>query len=532
VPLDERASLSPFDYDGWVGRLGSIFLVCLAACTASVPRTVPRVVDGHVEQGPAVAPYAYEWFIKGEMQAAEGRHGEAAMAFESATAAPASDVLLITRLAEEYEMSGAARRADRALSLAHRFYPDSARVALAEGLVHKNRGEIDEALAAFSRASRLAPNWSDPVVATAETLASRGHLQRASAILLEYLETAPEERAEGARVALINLAHRAGDPQTLARALAFEPGSTPATRVEEAGKLALAAGRPALAVRILEDALETKDNVELWLAALVQSGDKRRAAAFLASPQAAPLTAVEDRADSLVGLHEDEQALRLLAAAEHTPRARYVRGTALLGRGEYIQAATTLAGVPFGTAPFEASRVAIAECSLSQGRPGAAAEALSVAPYASLAVRRKLAGIYVEEGDLRAALRLFDARRPTERAALASVFELAGHFEEAAAYYASVKVRTSSTPRLRARAWAEQLASRGLYRSAIAILEHWTSVAPTDLYSRVRLVELLQAERRLEEAAARGRQALEVIDQPRLRAHLAELLELAPTASH
>ena len=73
---------------------------------------------------------------------------------------------------------------------------------------------------------------------------------------------------------------------------------------------------------------------------------------------------------------------------------------------------------------------------------------------------------------------------------------------------------------------AEQLASRGLYPSAIAILEHWTETAPDDLYSRVRLVELLQAERRFEEAGARGRAALAVIDEPRLRDHLAQLLEL------
>jgi tetratricopeptide (TPR) repeat protein len=190
-----------------------------------------------------------------------------------------------------------------------------------------------------------------------------------------------------------------------------------------------------------------------------------------------------------------------------------------------------LADVPLGAARFEASRLALAECSLSLGRTGAAAEALSVAPHASLAVRRKLAEIYVEEGDLRAGLRLFDARRSSERAALAFVFERAGHFEEAAAYYASVKVGTSSAPQLRARASAEQLASRGLNRSAITVLEHWTSAAPDDLYSRVRLIELLQTERRFEEAAVRGQRVLEVIDEPRLRAHLTELLQTVPTTT-
>ena len=40
------------------------------------------------------------------MSAVKGQHDEAAMAFEAATAAPANDVVLMTRLAEEYELSG------------------------------------------------------------------------------------------------------------------------------------------------------------------------------------------------------------------------------------------------------------------------------------------------------------------------------------------------------------------------------------------------------------------------------------------
>jgi thioredoxin-like negative regulator of GroEL len=234
----------------------------------------------------------------------------------------------------------------------------------------------------------------------------------------------------------------------------------------------------------------------------------------------------------LVDLHEEERALRLLAAAPHSARVQYTRGSALLARGDYLQAASTLAEVPLGAAPFEPSRMALAECSLARERAGAAAEALSTAPHASLGVRHKLAEIYVDEGDLRSGLRLFDARRSSERAALAEIFELAGHYEEASAYYAAVRVRPSSHPRIRARASAEQLASRGLRRSAIVVLEHWASAAPDDLFSRVRLVELLQAERRTEEATRRGQAVLEVIDDPRLHQHLAGLLGPSPTTAN
>ena len=144
VPV-HRASRRCFDYDASVVRFGSILLLGFAACASSVPRTVPRVVDGRVEEGPAVAPYAYEWFIEGEIQAVQGRHDTAAIAFENAAAAPAGDVVLITRLAEEYEMSGAVRRADRMMSLARRHYPSSARVALTEGRIAQHRGEVDAA---------------------------------------------------------------------------------------------------------------------------------------------------------------------------------------------------------------------------------------------------------------------------------------------------------------------------------------------------------------------------------------------------
>ena len=44
------------EYHCGVGRLGSILLLGLVACASSVPRTVPRVVEGRVERGPIVSP--------------------------------------------------------------------------------------------------------------------------------------------------------------------------------------------------------------------------------------------------------------------------------------------------------------------------------------------------------------------------------------------------------------------------------------------------------------------------------------------
>jgi tetratricopeptide (TPR) repeat protein len=286
-----------------------------------------------------------------------------------------------------------------------------------------------------------------------------------------------------------------------------------------------------LAVRLLAPALDTPENLALWLRALVESGDQRAAAVFLATADSERLGGLLNHAELLLEIGEVDVALRLLEAAEASPRVEYSKGRALLARGDYIEAAVVLADVPLGAASFEASRMAFAQCSMSQDRQGAAAEALSQAPHGSLAVRRMLAEIHLEEGNVRAGLRLFDPKQPAERAALAGLFEQAGRFEEAAAYYANVKVHVSDEPQLRARASAEQLASRGHHRSAIAILERWTALAPDDLYARVRLVELLQADDRAEAAEKRGLRTLQVIDDPVLLAHLIEVLESpAPAA--
>ncbi|MBW2717494.1 MAG: hypothetical protein JRD94_02755 [Deltaproteobacteria bacterium] len=529
---DDRAFAGPFRYDSAVSRLGSIFLLGIAACASPTLRTVPRVVDGQVEQGPFVSPYAYERFIEGEMSATKGRHDEAAMAFEAATAAPADDVVLMTRLAEEFELSGASRRADRTLAMAGRAYPDSARVVLAEGRIQRHRGMNDEALASYARASELRPAWDAPVIAIAETLVATGRTHRAKAVLIEFAEDSVGTRTEHARRVLIDLARRLGDAETLERALGLDRRSSQTERSHTAGALALRAGQPALAVRLLAPALGTPQNVVLWLRALVDSGGQQEAATFLATADSERLGGVLDHVVLLLDIGELDVALQLLESLDPSPRVEYLKGRAHLARGDYIEAATILADVPIGAASFEASRLAFAECSMSQDRYGAAVEALGQVPHESLALRRMLAEIYLEEGHLRAGLRLFDPKRSAERAALAELFERAGRFEEAAAYYANVKVRPDDAPQLRARASAEQLVSNGHRRSAIAILERRATMTPGDLYARVRLIELLRADNRAEAAEKMGRRVLQVIDDPVLLAHVIELLESPAAPQH
>ncbi len=500
------------------------------ACAPALPRTVPRVVDGKVERGSFVSPYAYEWFVEGEVLAAEGRHDEAAVAFENATAAPSIDPLLMTRLAEEYELSGAGRRADRILMLANRHHPGSARVALSEGRIQQHRGAHDAAFSSFVQARRLAPDWDEPVIAMAEALEAEGNAERAGAILAEYVENAEPGEGATALRALLRLARRQRDIHAFDRALQLDSLLAKEARARASAELALENGRPALAARILQDVREDPRATSLWLRALIDSGGKREVAAYLSSPAGNRFGDVEQRADLLIAIGELDPALELLSStAYRSARSQYQRGRALAADGRYVDAASVLARVPRGTASYEAALLALADCALSQRRSGAAAESVSLSPHASLPVRTKLAEVYLLEGELRLALSLFDPKQARDRATLARLFERMGRFEEAAAYYASVRARPMDDSAVHARATAEQLASRGLRSQAIDVLERWTAVAPNDLYARVRLVELLQADDRSEAAETTGRRAMEVVSDPILRERLAELLAQGST---
>jgi thioredoxin-like negative regulator of GroEL len=315
------------------------------------------------------------------------------------------------------------------------------------------------------------------------------------------------------------------------RALLLDPSSTAESRAEAAGALSLEAGRPAMAARILGRALDSPQNTELWIRALAQSGGRDQALSFLAESRSDQVEAEVWRAEWLVELGDAKRALNVLQAMSGSPRVELIRGEALTVRGEDANAAAVLAGIPFGASTFEASRLALVECSTTLGRAGASMEALSRSPHGSLSVRTKLAEFYLDEGELRAALRLFDPKHPKERALVARLFEEAGDFPEAAAYYASLSPSFTDGSPLAARASAERLVAHGHLEEAVSVLELWRAAAPDDLYARVRLVELLLAQNRGSDASREGHEALGVIEDQVLWAHLSDLLALQSNVS-
>lgn len=477
-----------------------------------------------MEQGEFISPFAYEWFVEAEISAAKGNHDDAAIALETAKAAPSEDALLMARLAEEYEMSGASRRADRALAAARRADPASARVLTAEGRIHEHRGELDDAIRAFVEASAIDPSSEEAVLALAETLRGRGLALRANEVLIGYVQRHRNHRHDGVRHALLDLARTHADAEALRRTLSLAVGRDPARAALLAAELAYETGQPALAARLLEGSLGTNRGLGLWLRSLVESGDRDLARNALARTPSRSVGGPVKHAELLLEVEARELALKVLQSEEPTPQVLYLRGRALLEQGEYVSAARALAAVPVGSSTFEDARLALAQSADARGRAGAAAESLSVTPVDAPEIRRKLAELQVSKGELRRGLRLFDPKRQRDRASIARLFEQAGHYQEAAAYYATVEPSADEAPSVHARAAAERLMSRGLTRSAATVLEHWTAAAPTDLHARVRLVEILLLLDESGAAKEEGQNALPFIEDPQLRVHLEALL--------
>ncbi|MEM7138821.1 MAG: hypothetical protein AAF500_19750 [Myxococcota bacterium] len=473
-------------------------------------------MDGQIEQGAFVSPFAYQWFVEGEVAAAKGRHDESAIALETATASPSDDALLMARLAEEYEMSGASRRADRTLAVARRSDPRSARVWLAKGRIHMLRAEYDDAMRALVAASRRDPTSDEIAIALGHALRTQGLRLRANAVLIAYIQRNHDTQTEGARRVLLELARADSDPETLRRALALGAGADREQEALLAAELAYETGQPALAARLLEGALETPESRTLWLRAAIQSGDRGSARDLLASTTSDAFGGPAAHAAWLLELGEPNLALEVLQSETTTPNVATLRGRALADKGDYVAATRALSRVPYGSSTYEPARLAFADSARASVRKGAAAEALSSASSDSREVRFELAKLYLSEGDLKRGLRLFDPKRPADRPAIAMLFEQAGRSREASAYYATIDEQAPESAAVLARAAAERLMARGRYEPAADVLRHWTASSPDDLYARARLVEILTLLDRPSEATAEARALLPYIHDPTL----------------
>ncbi len=496
-------------------------LLCVAACAPPPPRTIPRVVDGRIEQGPVVPAYAYAWFLEGELAAAKGDHEQSALALETALAAPVDDALVLSKLAVEYQLSDEPRRAARTLATANRLYPDSMNVALAKGELLRASGTTDAAMASFQRARRLDPQAQEPVVAIAELLDASGRPLRAQDLLREYVQTSAAVRSHDARRLWVDVARREADAESLALALS----TTGKTDAQEAAELALEHGQPATAARILSDTLGSTEQRTLWVKAMLQSGRLEQAAEALSTSDSDVFGGRVEHAELLMAADQLSRVLEVLEPEPGSPHVQYLRGHALLRMEDYLGAVRLLAEVPWGSADFESARGDLADALIALDRAGASAESLGFSESDALALRMKRAEAYWARGNLPAALALFDPQRPQESAAMALLYERAGLLEKAAATYSNIDAAKLDEPRTRALAGAERLAATGRKRGAAAILQRWTSAAPEDFYARTRLIQLLRDLGQTDLARAEALALLPLAHDELLRSQLLTLLD-------
>lgn len=356
-------------------RIAVLISLVLVGCAAPQPRTVPRVVDGQVESGPFVSPYAYHWFIVGEVEATKNAYESSAIAFEAARAAPSEDAFLLTRLAEAYERVNEPRHADRALADAWRLAPSSELVWLAKGRIHELRKEPDDAVRAYQQASEVAPSSAAPPMALARLLRSRGQGARAQAVLESYLRWSESSRADVHRVHL-ELALARGDLQAVTAMLEEPNNEATRSQARDAAWHAYANDRPGLAARLLEGTADNPADRRLLVRALVASGQNEKALAILRDISSEALGGVLQHAEIYLEAGNAKATQDLLKRSKDTPKRRFLIGAAYLAQRRYNEAAKAFASVPQGSRDRDRALKGLVACLQASGLNSAAREIL------------------------------------------------------------------------------------------------------------------------------------------------------------
>jgi tetratricopeptide (TPR) repeat protein len=217
---------------------------------AETPETLLRAAAAHREAGRIEAAIqAYEaalrlrpgmpnsWYNLAQLQRRAGRFDEALASYDQALAhgIEGPEEVHLNRGVIFSDDLGRADLAEEALREALRIAPDYGPALLNLGNLHHDRGALDEARAAFSRAHAIAPDAPSPLarlLGVARLAGPYDPLAKAARARLERPETAPEEQAE-LGYALAGALDRAGE-WGLAFAAAAEANRAARTRYDRA----------------------------------------------------------------------------------------------------------------------------------------------------------------------------------------------------------------------------------------------------------------------------------------------------------
>jgi tetratricopeptide (TPR) repeat protein len=351
----------------------------VAGCAGSPAPQVERVVGGEKRVQPFVSPYAYEWYLRGELAAARGDLEEAAVALRRARAGPADDPYVIARLAEVLEELGRPAEADAALAAGLELEPRSEAIWLARARIAEGRGATAIALGAYHQAEQAAPRSPEAPLALARMLREQDRPGRANAVLRRFLDRTPTGTTSAHR-ARLELSLGRGDLQAARRAardlLAVAPART--GEVLRLVELALDGGDPVTAAELIEAVPPAHRPLPLQVRALVAAGWPQRAEAILATAEGDAI-ATADLADlyRLAGRADlAEETAEVAILRNGGPDALRAAGQAALTQGQWVRAAERFSRVPPGVAATEAARRGLAESLRAAGLPHVADEVI------------------------------------------------------------------------------------------------------------------------------------------------------------
>lgn len=322
--------------------------LCAAACLGCGARpayTVERRVGGVLARGAFVTPYAYEWFVRGELAMAAGKYKEAAKAFGLARADAGDDPLLLGRLAEALEGAESPRSADRVLDEGLGDAPCAEALLVARGRILERRGARAAALRAFAEADACEPTSEGPTLEMARVYAAGGEPARALSVLERFLRRVPEGGLFTLRAELeLALLEHDAERCLVAATRLRRHGAIGAPEIRRVAEALAALGSPEDALRLLETLPEAERPASLFASLLARTGDGARAEAWLRATPASRWASAAELADRFVDIGKAEAALEVLdgGAAVPAQEATRVRVRALLALGDVARAATVL----------------------------------------------------------------------------------------------------------------------------------------------------------------------------------------------
>lgn len=314
-------------------------------CVRGPSAAVVRRVGGAERPGRFVSPYEYEHFVRAERCAALSDFVCAAEGYENALLGADEDPYVLARLAEALDRLGDSEASGRRLARAEALGPGSVDVALARARIAERHERWDEAVSAGRAAVARDPGSTEAKAWLARLLLRLDRADEAARLLGE----GPHDSLALVELAL-DVAFARGDRAAIlatARALAMG-WAFGDDRLRGLATRAAGAGDPGLAADLLARVRvpgESDRRLGLsYLAAARRTDDLEVA---LARDATGPL--VVDAGFAELATSRPERALERadsVLATEPDPRARRLRGEALLALGRSDEGMRELRAVP------------------------------------------------------------------------------------------------------------------------------------------------------------------------------------------